>query len=151
MNISINQTEGQKQAYQLYLKYMEDYYNPLEVLENNLMLFLKDEDKVNSLLQYVKKHINSGQVYLDRQVEIQKLINRVNIKLSFYKRWDEKNIYTNKFDRLPEEEKDRIRNISFSFPWNYFNDMLDDLQRQLQDNYGDYQDWHFEKYGWCAY
>lgn len=51
-------TEGQKQALQLYYKYKSEYYNPMEQLEQNLMKFLKDEQKVCDLLDYVKSEIN---------------------------------------------------------------------------------------------
>ena len=34
--------------------------------------------------------------------------------------------------------------------WNKLHDLHDRLINRLQDNYSDYQHWHFEEFGWCA-
>lgn len=38
------------------------------------------------------------------------------------------------------------------FPnWNNYHDLEDRLTARLWENWSDYQDWHFDKFGWVAY
>lgn len=53
----IEPTEVQKQALYLYNEYKDRYHYPLVELEKNLILWLKDNNKVKELLNYVKSNI----------------------------------------------------------------------------------------------
>lgn len=50
-------SEGQKQALYLYNEYKDRYHYPLVELEKNLTMWLKDNNKVKELLNYVKSNI----------------------------------------------------------------------------------------------
>jgi len=63
-------TEGQKQALELYNSYKERYHNPLEELEKNLLLWLKDADKVSHLISYVKYVSNKRQIKISEFKEM---------------------------------------------------------------------------------
>lgn len=94
--------------------------------------------------------MSTEQDFINRQNEIREQIERIDIKLSFYKKWHDKN-FGDSFDNLPKEKKEYTRKIAESLPYNYFQDKKEELEDELQSNYIDYQEWHFEKYGWCAF
>ncbi len=81
--------------------------------------------------------------YADKQDRINRAIQRVKKHLEYLankyhgKKWD--------FDTITGKEKKEVDQ------WNDWHDLESRLKHRLKDNWSNYQDWHWDQYGWCAY
>lgn len=82
----------------------------------------------------------TAQYFISKQDSIQKAINRIQSKLEHYSNESAK-IQGNWTDADRERFKD----------WNNLHDLEYRLTSRLSDNYSNYQQWHFDTFGWVAY
>ena len=76
--------------------------------------------------------------------------SKVERKLAVFSRWSEIFFHRN-YDNLPEEERQRLRNIMNSWNWNDWHDLDDRLKSRLIDNYMLSKDLEFETICWVSY
>lgn len=82
----------------------------------------------------------TAKYFIAKQDSIKKAIDRVNVKLAYYSSESAKinGLWT---DADHEKFKD----------WNNLHDLEHRLENRLLDNFKEYQSWHFDTFGWCAY
>lgn len=91
-----------------------------------------------------------NQYYLDKQDQLNKALKRVTDKLELYKSVADRDFH-NVYETLTEDRRNHYRDLFTNvWKWNNWHDLQYRLENRLKDNYSEYCDWHFQKFGWVS-